>query len=279
MPIKDINGNIIQRGILIIERYCFEVLDFQRRILANGGNRLSNNELNALDIYIKNLKIEGLWSNLIGLYPFVGGNGGSGSLASFSVNLISSSYNLTGIGVGNALCTSLGYTGSGSMWITNINALSVLTSGDNYLSFYSRTVTGTANQFDMSAFTSSTSRLDLLAGFGSGNGSIFSSTYNDATALSYNNPIADNGRGYHSVSIKSGTRSLYKNGLLLLNSAVIAGTLPNRSIILGAYDSGPSFYSNKNYTHFSIGGGYTSAQELVRYKIQQTFETMLGRQV
>lgn len=107
MPIRDINNNIINR-------IGFETLDFQRRVLANGGNILASNELQAADFYCKQMRLNDLFNLLHAVYLFVGGNGGVGSVNSQVVNLINNAtFNLTPTNVTDAMCTASGFTGNG----------------------------------------------------------------------------------------------------------------------------------------------------------------------
>jgi hypothetical protein len=285
MPIKDINNNVIKRGSSLIEPIDFNVLDFQRRVILNGGNVLSVAELLALNVYVKALKQSEVWSQLIAEYPFVGGNGGSGSKESFAVNLISNSYTLTGVNVTNAMCTANGYQGNGtnSYWDTGIKPSLAMSLTSASLSFYSRTNSlGTGSGFiDMGCNASSPAgNQQLIARFASGADNI----YWDWAIASGGRIVGNvqNSSGFISGSRTSSVLSiLNRNGVQLGSIATNAGNLNNFNIFLGAGNvDGSSFlHTNRQYCMFSIGGGFTQAQETTRYTNQQNLQTSLSRQV
>ena len=255
---------------------------FIQRIVQNGGT-LQENEIHALNYWCWENDKNGLLSNYIAYYPFVGGGTGSTqSIINFKQNLISSNYTLTpSTGVTASMCTSKGFQGNGtnSYWSTNITGSTNLNNNNTHLSFYSQTQsTGAVKDMGYQNSTGSTA--------------FYLSIFSGATEVAMYNQSGD----YLSIPQSSSTGlfsgdrtgstyvAMYRNGQILsANTSSVVGSLTTGVIYLGAvdiYDTlSVNYYSNRMYGMFSVGLGFTATQEALRWQIEQNTQKILGRQI
>ena len=159
---------------------------------------------------------------------------------------------------------------------------SVLTAANWHLSYYSRTNSNNAIDFDMGCgdlngfFASSLflRRSNNTAGFDSSG----SSSTNRISASSQTNS-----QGFYIGSIRAtNDRILIKNGTSILASSIVnsPNALYNLKLAIFAYNEPPIlYYGSKECAFASIGNGLTNTDATNYYNLVQTFQTTLGRQV
>lgn len=277
-----------------------ETLDFQTRMTAAGGNLLSDVELNAINYWISQYKYYNLWDRMIAYYPLVGGNGGAGSLASFTINLKSSSYTLLNAGgVTNAMCNTTGFKNTGStangstvIFNTQINDSTALNIFNKGMSCYIRSNDTVATAYyDMGCYTSTYNNLHLLSINNNGPGVLTGgvSDYWGGSALVATNleaarfyadkvPI----QGFYSGARKDRDLTLFKNGVILTQGKTNTIVGVNQNIYLNTGMRDTNLCTNvslRTYGSWAIHQAYTPSEEARRTIIEQNFQNLLGRAV
>ena len=234
-------------------------------------------EQGALDVLVKGLKTDLLWTKMLAVYPFVGGTA------------TSCKYNLknpvnTNLGhrlnfVGGWTFSSNGITPNGTTAYadTFLSPLTHFTSGNSSLSAYSRinnleagTLLGTRG----SAFNTNLE----LALRNSSNTTVFHNTSSGAITVSPNPTTS--AINFISSRINSANNITAQNGAT--NSQVSSEiAFSNFSIYISAKNSigVAATFSTRNLAFAHIGTGLTQAECTLFYNRIQTFQTTLGRQV
>jgi hypothetical protein len=267
-----------------------ETLDFQARMTAAGGNLLSPVELNAINYWISQYKYYNLWDRMIAYYPLVGGNGGAGSVNSFTINLKSSSYTLlNGGGIFDGICNKTGFrntgsTGNGSTvyWNTGLND-SVLDQNDKGMSCYIITGQLKTNIYDMGVVLAGYSYLHILAAAVTATNfeqDYYCGVIGEGIDIQKANP---NPIGFYTGNCYKGLAVTYKNGNALKTVGKRFTTTGIAfPIFLGCAkrsDINAIEVSNRTYGSWAIHQAYTPAEEKQRAIIEQNFQNLLGRAV
>jgi len=276
-----------------------ETLDFQTRMTAAGGNLLSDKDLNAINYWISQYKYYNLWDKMIAYYPLVGGNGGAGSFASFSINLKSSSYTLLNRGgITDAMCNTTGFkntgatgTGSNVLFNTQINDSTDLNIFNKGLSCYIRSneIVATA-YYDMGCYLAAYTNLHIIGINNNGpgvftgaisdywGGSVIPSPVEAARYLSDKVPI----QGFYSGARKDRDLFLFKNGVILVRGKTNTTTGINVNIHLNGGIRETAVTTNvslRTYGSWAVHQAYTPDEEKQRAIIEQNFQNLLGRAV
>ena len=252
--------------------------NFIQRIVQNGGT-LQQNEILALNYWCWENDKNGLLSNYIAYYPFVGGGTGSTqSITNFSQNLISSSYTLTPSAVTSSMCTSQGYQGNGtsSFWNTGYLPTSIIVNNSSLSCYVGKVNYSSGTGFEFRTDSSNNFQFQLATNFGG-----FLYFWSNATKL--NGPFASNFiGGYFTGNLLTSNNSMFVNGISQSITPTVYGFLSHTNpLYLGAAnESGvASFFSNKQIKSGSIGQGFTPAQEAIRFQIEQNTQKILNRQI
>lgn len=258
-------------GLIGSVAYGFDVdaVAFFTRVI-NAGGVLSETEQNAVDVLVKQLKSNGIWSAMKAVYPMVGG-----SADSCRQNLKSSSF--TGTFNGGWTFASTGATpnGTNAFMNTGLNPSTQLLQNSTHLSFYSRTNT-----------TDSAVRVDIGLGSGTNTSLYLSCRINNTngplsnihqTGIKLLNSLSNSLGYYLSSRVVSTERKLYANNSLIDTFVVTSQTPSNDTIIFGSNLTGE--WSNRQCAFASIGDGLTDTQASNLYTAVQAFQTSLGRQV
>ena len=234
---------------------------FNDRVVAAGGS-LSTTERNALVTLINDLNNYGIWTKMKAIYPMVGA-----SAAACAQNLKSSSFTGTFTATGWTFASN-GITTSGlpAYMDTGLNASGNLTASNAHLSVYVNVLSGAGDRINGTypgIFIDQFSGTSIYYGVGSEN-----------TASN-----AVNNLGLIQVNALSNL-GIFRNGVNLQSKAT-GGTLPSRTLFLGASNggSGGQFYWNGRMSFSSIGDGLTDTQAGNFYTAVQAFQTTLSRQV
>jgi hypothetical protein len=256
-------------------------------IIANAAGRtLTQTEQDAIYFAITQEKMIGTWSKYVAYYGMIGGTS-----ASCAINWKNpGTYDITWVNTVSGDFTNNGWTGNGtnSYGDSNINILSNTIANNVSMSFYSRTnsvkITGSVNNgyLDMGCRDNVNSRWFQLTSRFSDAFDVDISRIYDVTGVSINSITSS---GLKATSrLNSTDHSIYSNGLLLTNFTGVNSTLaPNFNLFLGVLNNGGSplvsTYSNRQYSLFTIGQGFTQQEEQRRYQIIQNTQVMLNRAV
>lgn len=261
--------------------------DAQARTFIRSSGAGTTLQTTSIDTLVRDLKGQtnpgyttgiDLWTPPLAFYPFVGG-----TATAHAVNLKSpGTYNLTFSG--SPTHSSLGVVFAGSPQFANTGILAnSLSRGDNHLSLYSQTSTGTGT-YDMGA----------TSNFGSGSNQITLALrrasnlalFDDGSGLSERASVSvGDGSGFFiGTATATNARDLYRNGSSIASSTTsdITSTLPAINIYIGAVNSvtspvGATGYVSRTFSFSSIGPKLTSGQVSTFSTIVNAFETRLGR--
>jgi hypothetical protein len=238
----------------------------------------------AISTLVNDLKTYGIWSKMKALYPMVGGTATSHKFNLKDPRDLDAAYRLVfngGWTHGSNGATPNGTTGYAdtklvpSSVISNVNSLSI--------SNYSRTqntsfsgvqigcydgTNGQANELNIYQYYASISRKG---------GSIYQ--YSIEAVLS----TETNTKGFQLNSRTSSTtfKLFFNNNLLNTNTTLRTGSLPIRSLYIGASNwyNGVNQFSPHEHAFDSIGEGLSDTEAANFYTSVQKFQTTLGRQV
>jgi hypothetical protein len=263
-----------QLGKIGSESFAYDVdaLGFFLRV-TNAGGTLTNNEQDAVNQLVLDLKTANIWTLMKAIYPMVGA-----SAAACAQNLKSASF--TGTFVGGWTYASTGVRGNGSTGYlnTNLNQSAELIANNHHIALYSRTNSSTdsvdSGVTDNVNYAFNFLTLPRFGQLGLQNGSqsigvsftnslglfIGSSTSSTLSKFYKNNTTLGS-------STASQTRSLFNNNIYLATSNVSTNNNP------------VGVYSAKEYAFSSIGLGLNDTDASNLYTAVQTFQTTLGRQV
>lgn len=223
----------------------------------------------AINKLVNDLKANSLWNKFDCLYPMVGGDA-----TKHSFNLKNPlRYNLTFFGGWTHSSTGALPNGTNGYADTGFNDL--LTQLNSiHLSFYSRTTSA-------GAFTE-------MGVYGTGpNAGIL--VRNDLNGLTYLYNHNDNNTSIAVLDSKtfitnsrtaSNSSKIYKNGISILNSAVVTASLKNLLFFVGALNinGAASQFTNRECALASIGKGLSDAEATAYNTIVTAFQTSLNRQ-
>jgi len=247
--------------------YDADAQAFFNRVTAAGGT-LSTTEKNATNQLVLDLKSNGLWTNMLAIYPMVGA-----SSAACSQNLKSSSF--TGTFNGGWTFASTGATPNA----TNANMNTFLAPNGNLLqdstqiSYYSRSNTSGLISVEM--------------GSGTPNPLFIAPQYNlslqcfravNSAQLGPDTGFINTAALFQANRINSTTSILYRNSTAIFTDASASTGLSTASIYVGA-GNGASALSGRQCAYASIGLGMTPTEQSNHYTAVQAFNTTLSRQV
>lgn len=218
----------------------------------------------------------GLMNKMVAVYPFVGGNATAHSFNLKDPRNADSAFRLTFVGGFTHSSTGVLPNGTNGYAITYINSFTNLVQSNHHLSFYSRTNTVGAS-WEMATDNNANSYLQIRVGF---------------QFFSGNGTLLQGGIGFQTTSTAQGfwigsktsfsERFGFRNGVL--NTSVTTTSdvtqLQSLNIPLFARNTGAiSGYSAKECAFASIGSGLSQAECATLYRIVQTYQTTLGRQI
>lgn len=255
-------------------------LDADAVAFINAASITNVTQKAAINTYVKGLKSKSLWTRLIALYPFVGGNS-----TSHRYNLINpSNFLITFSGGVTHNSDGVTFDGINGYANTGIIPSTSFTLNNESLFIYSRTseATATLNEVDMGA-VQSTSQRDVLILRTSANAATaqINSTSNSSGAVISANL---NASGLILASrINSTDLRLFRNGSQIgtTSTSTNNGTRSTISMYIGCRNVNGTAqnFINRNYALAGCGLGFNSTQNNDFYTLTQAFQTALGRQV
>lgn len=258
-------------------------LNFNNRIRSGGGG-LKDNEYFGVNYRCWAYEILQLNGLERCYYPLLAGNDNEAQrIINASYNLISSSFPLNATSISSSMISKNGYRGNGtsSYWDTGFIPSANISLNNHNVSFFCRS--GNAGKTtDMGAVSASSAALQIYLdySFSSFTRATGADNYNDTTGRIIINNANISAIGWNSNSrLASNNGFISKNGIVL-NRFNSGGSLPSRSIWLGAcnhIDSNFIQHSNREYSAFSIGTGFSERQEQIRSVIEYNVQSFWER--
>ena len=250
--------------------YSIYPSDSDAAAFVSAAGITNSTQMSAVNTLVTSLKSSGIWSKMKAIYPVVGGNA-----TAHSKNLKNpSQYQLTFSSGWSHSSTGMLPNGTSAFADTLKTQSEFMTPGSGHMSYYSRsTGTNGESRYEMgnyggAGYTSLAVRV----------GDKFQGHIN-TTSLAFTTSNTD-GRGFYIASRISSTNIIQsKNLTQYTGTSTEAFSVGN--IVIGGIGtiSTPQFYSNKECSFASIGGGLDSTDMTNYYNAVQAFQTTLGRQV
>lgn len=258
--------------------YDADVATYQTSILGVGGS-ISSAALGALDVFVKGLKSDGIWTQIIEIGPFCGNDLTSalvklktiGATSLASSNFVSGDYSqVTGLNPGTSNSTK--------KVATDLTPAAVTALGLHF-AYYSRT-NSSGPYGEIGAFDGTNYSGMFISYTGSGLSAAgeFDSYRQDTGGfvLTSNGAIPDS-RGFFVGSRISATSFfLSRNGVSLATATTILGSKSTSAITVFNYSGA---YTNRTCAYYSVGAALTTAQASAYYSRVQALQAALGRQV
>jgi hypothetical protein len=220
---------------------------------------------------VKGLKSDSIWTKMIAIYPFVGGDATKHSYNLKNPAAFQITWNGTVTQNANGM-TGNGSTGYGD---TGISPSSQLTLNDFHMSLYSRTASTSVNG-DMGCFASTSQYLAIYSKYTD------NSMYGEAWATPSGELAAavTNSQGLFVVTRRGSTDAeIYRNSTSIATKTTTqVGTRPATNIAIGRI-LGASEFSSRNIAGATVGSGLTGTDVANLASRIQTYQTTLSRQV
>jgi hypothetical protein len=235
----------------------------------------------AINTLVVDLKGYSIWTKMRALYPFVTDKTVEADIKSqMKFNLkdprdLDAAFRLTWHGGGTWTANGYQPNGINGYADTKLNPSSILTNGNNHISYYSRTNQAASNTVEMGVFSNNGF---LGPALGARRTSDLFQYYNgNTTTVVVTTSSNTDSTGHFIGNILSRTNT---NNV----SNVVANTLFGTGIYLGAGNISDVFqgvfgYSNKQCAFASIGDGLTDTEAANFYTAVQAFQTTLGRSI
>ena len=232
----------------------------------------------AINTLVIDLKNYGIWSKTKAIYPMVGGTATTHKYNLKDPRDLDAAFRLQFFG--GWTHSSTGALPNGSSYAdTFLNALSSLTNNNYHLAHYSRTQKTTGGEVDMGAGEFGTSKMIAIDQYYAGAGKAF-------VAGDYISSLIINA-DTNTLGMIVGSRTSQNSAKLFMNAVQKGSTLtlsnpnvqPNNKFYLGANNTTPIEYSNKQCAFASIGDGLTDTEVSNFYTAVQNFNITLSRQV
>lgn len=265
----------------LISSMSKSISDAQKFINATGIT--DSTQKSAINTLVDDLKGYGIWTKMKAIYPMVSDASTSALRAEqHKYNLkdprdLDAAFRLQFFGGWTHSATGALPNGS-SYADTFLNALSSLTNNNYHLSHYSRTQKTTGGEVDMGT-GDGTVKMIAIDQYYAGAGKAF-------VCGDYISSVIINA-DTNTLGMVVGSRTSQTSAKLFMNAVQKGSTLtlsnpniqPNNKFYLGANNTTPIEYSNKQCAFSSIGDGLTDTEVSNFYTAVQAFNTTLSRQV
>jgi hypothetical protein len=245
--------------------------------------------LGALNTFDLGLISNSLDTKMKAVYPFVGTTSTTQKFNFMDARDLDVAFRLQFFGGGTFSSNGFLPNGTNAFANTNLNALSILTSANNHISYYSRTNPTPINSIEMGissnfGYYAPAMRIRLDGFYGITNQLYYvgGSSSDNATVSSTNTDA----RGHFIGNTFSTTnRKTFKNGSVSgTNISNVANSLGNGNIYIAAnntYDQGniAQLYTNRECAFSSIGDALTDGEATTFYNLVQTMQVSLSRAV
>jgi hypothetical protein len=232
--------------------------------------------INALDVFVKYLKVNGIWTKCKAIYPFLGS-----TASTQKYNLVNSAdtnaaFRLNFVGGWSFSATGALPNGVNSYADTFLVTSTNLSVNSSHLSMYSRTQSTTG----FHDIGNNASGNFALSAYYSGIGKLIVS-YLYPTHSFLNTATNTLGLIIGSRTANNVLRMFFNGGLLGTNTTVRTSNLPAISIYLGATNTSgvAGFFSNRQFAFASIGDGLTDTEAANLNSAVSILQTSLDRNV
>jgi hypothetical protein len=246
-----------------------DVAAFFARVTTAGGS-LNSTEQSAITTLVSSLKSNGLWTNMLAIYPMVGG-GQANPASACAQNLKSASF--TGTFTSGWTFASAGVTGNGTSTYFDTNFNPNTNASLNGFSFggYLRLNLTTPVQVDGIGGASFAQHNFISANMFSGEiGNIITYSRDPSQRMFIHRRT--------SATISES----YRDGISLGTNSTTALTLPSQNFYIGARNDGSGsviLYTSQQYAFYFFGLSMTNQNALDLTSIINTFQTTLSRNV
>jgi hypothetical protein len=267
----------INLGMIASDFVDLDAQAFFDRVTAAGGT-LSATEKLAVDMFVKQMKADGIWTKMKAIYPMVGA-----SAAACAQNLKSSSF--TGSFSAGWTFASTGAKGNGTSAYmdTNLTPSSTLSQNSTHISYYSRTNNANKFEFEIGSFNISASGVGSTSfgiSYASPSNSFRLRVSSATPTTSYT--VTDTRGFFVGNRTASNQQKIYKTGVLVDTSNINSDGLSTLQIALNANrisSSSLGDYSSKECAFASIGDGLSDTESSNFYTAVQAMQTTLSRNV
>jgi hypothetical protein len=263
------NSNYYVRLPLIVAGIVF---DPDAQAFISAAMITDSNQQIAINNLVISLKSAGLWSKMIAIYPFVGGNAFSHSFNLKDPRNLDAAFRLTFYGSPTHSATGVQPNGINQYAQTFLND-NLIPINNSHLSYYSRTNI-VAIEVEMGAYLSSAGTYNLFNVLGS----LYSANQSYESSIATSVPTL----GFQITSkISTGQYKIIRNGITLTTVNSLNAAPTNLPFYLFCYNnnSSASIFSSKECAFSSIGKGFSDSESINFNFIVQTYQTALGRQV
>lgn len=234
--------------------------------------------ISALNVLVLDLKANNLWSRLKAIYPMIGGTA------------FTHKFNLK-----NPTDSDIAFRlNFGSVWVHSSNGAlpngttsyantffvpsTELSTSSGHLFFYSRT-NSAIQGYDIGSSDDNgvvSKTVSLIARYFT---NLAYATYGNGGYV-VNVSVSDGRGGFMCNRNDVTNTTLWRNGIIIKTSAETV-SLTSQPLYISAVNAGggANYFSNKECSFASIGGGFSDSEALLYYNIIQEFQTTLGRQV
>jgi hypothetical protein len=252
-----------------VRGFDLDAQNFFTRVIAAGGI-LSANEQLAIDVFVKQMKAEGLWTKMKAIYPMVGGGNGITvqRQSACSQNLKSTSF--TGTFSGGWTYSSNGVQGNGTTgeFLSNFALNNFSTKNSVAFGLYSRT-----NLIDVGVGMYGKSQCEFYSNYnalGQAYSYLFDGLNDSILKASY--------LGLNSHSRISSSQKYIQINNTITSFTSNVNTTDLDSSIVKFSRTGQGFDPNQ-YALYYISDGLNNNELSTLYNVVETFQTTLGRQV
>lgn len=226
----------------------------------------------AINDLVVGLKVAGVWSKLVAIYPMA-----EAFVASHKLNLkdprdLDAAFRLTFPNGATHSGAGIDWNGIDQYADTHLSPTVTLNINDVSAGYYTDTVALNTDKVELGCLDGG-QVLQLLVSY-------FTTAYWQLTGTLVTTAIVSN-TGLTSGTNKAGTLDLYRNGASIASAADTTTTLPATTIFLNARDDNglPFAFSSKRCSFAFIGQGLTSTESLNLYNLIQSYQAALGRDV
>lgn len=246
----------------------------------SAANITESTQKTAINQLVTDLKSYGIWSKLYAIYPLVGGVASSHKFNLKDPRDLDAAYRLEFNG--GWVHSSTGVLGNATNTYANtFLGMNVLPQDNAHLSFYSRTDSN-GNYIDMGNYYTTISFNSVMLARSGGNFITRLNTNGFVDATTANS----NSKGFYQAIRNNSTQIItkknYNTSATFSNSSVSAGGFSLKYYLGNAQYNGSvlsGYYSNREYSFFSLGEGLTTTEQDNFYLAVQKFQSTLGRQV
>lgn len=231
----------------------------------------------AINELVYDLKGAGVWSNMVAIYPFVGGTATTHKYNLIDPRDLDAAFRLTFNGVSHSANGITNGGASNNAAYTRVNIQTDLSQNDAYIAIYSGT-SAAQDGIDMAAISGAVGIQLNVRALGIPDKII--TKIQSGTA--YEETSNTDGSGFYQVSRTSSTGYTLQKNTTQYAKTRASSSPPNEWIAIGGLGTTQTTSvanSTRNYRYSAIGAGLTTTQMDNHYTAVQKFQTALGRNV